>query len=68
MSENYNIFLRERGPSYFSGPCDYMASCPDNRKLMTTDFVNEDLADQFYELCTVGGRCLNREKLEDSKD
>ena len=53
---------------YFAGKCEYMEVCPDIKKLRESEInghVDEDLADQYQELCLVGGRCLTKKSLEE---
>ena len=53
---------------YFVGECKYMDACPDIKKLgesKRNGNINEDLAEQCQELCTVGGRCLIKKSLEE---
>ena len=53
---------------YFEGECEYMDACPDIKRLRESQRngkVDEDLAEQYQELCIVGGRCLIRESLEE---
>ena len=53
---------------YFAGKCEYMDACPDIKKLRESQIsrnVDEDLADQYQELCSVRGRCLTKKSLEE---
>ena len=62
---DYGTFSRGE---YFVGKCEYMNVCPDIKKLgesQRNKNVDEDLADQEQELCTVGGRCLIKKSLEE---
>ena len=64
--------MMEYGPflmaDYFAGKCEYIEVCPDIKKLRVSEIngnVDEDLADQYEELCSVGGRCLIKKSLEE---
>ena len=62
---NYGPFSRGE---YFVGKCEYMNVCPDIKELgesKRNGNVNEGLAEQYQELCTVGGRCLIKKSLEE---
>jgi len=53
---------------FFSGKCSYIEDnkCPDIIKMndgRKFGNIDEDLEDQYYNLCTSGGKCLTREKL-----
>jgi len=57
---------------FFSGNCVYSndKSCPDILKIMESREIgefNDDLEDQYYNLCTSGGKCLTRDKLLEDK-
>jgi len=49
--------------------CEFMGICPDIEKLeesKKTGYINEDLADQYEELCTIGGfKCSTRESYQE---
>ena len=62
---DYGSFSRGE---YFVGKCEYMDACPDIKKLGESKIngnVDEDLAEQYQELCSVGGRCLIKKSLEE---
>ena len=51
---------------YVTGRCEVMDRCPDIRRLRESrerGVVDETLAEQYHELCSVGGYCLTREEI-----
>ena len=62
---DYGLFSKG---DYFVGECKYMDACPDIKKLRESEIngnVDEDLTEQYQELCSVGGRCLIKKSLEE---
>ena len=60
---DYDLLL---GGDYFAGKCVYIDECLDIGRLRKSEIsgnVDEDLADQYHELCSVGGRCLIKKSL-----
>ena len=61
MSENYDFFI---------GKCEFIQRCPDVKRLRESQeegIPNLDLEDQYFELCTSGGKCLIRDEYLSTK-